>query len=244
MWAPERRLRTPARGGDVTEGRAGLKLSVVTGVSAIAAALLLAGVASAGADQCVECHRTITAGVVGDWQISKHAQNGVTCDVCHGAGHLGASDAVKAKLPTAETCAGCHQERYDQFKRGKHAAAWASMQAMPTTHALPVALREGMKGCGGCHKLGLKSAKEIAALEDQGGGHGNASCDACHTRHAFSLNEARRPQACQTGHMGFDHNPDYALWYRWSEMKRDLEEIKEMAAQMRLDRRVGGAARD
>ena len=32
-----------------------------------------------------------------------------------------------------------------------------------------------------------------------------ASCDACHTRHTFSAEEARQPQACQTCHMGFDH---------------------------------------
>lgn len=27
----------------------------------------------------------------------------------------------------------------------------------------------------------------------------------------------------------FHGNPDYALWYGWSEMVRDLAEIKEMA---------------
>ena len=31
----------------------------------------------------------------------------------------------------------------------------------------------------------------------------------------------------------FHANPDYALWYGWSEMVRDLSEIKEMAAHMR-----------
>lgn len=36
-------------------------------------------------------------------------------------------------------------------------------------------------------------------------GFGLASCDACHTRHTFSIAEARSPQACQTCHMGFDH---------------------------------------
>jgi hypothetical protein len=30
----------------------------------------------------------------------------------------------------------------------------------------------------------------------------------------------------------FHANPDYALWYGWSEMQRDLTEIKELAAQM------------
>ena len=31
----------------------------------------------------------------------------------------------------------------------------------------------------------------------------------------------------------FHANPDYALWYGWSEMQRDLTEIKEKAAEMR-----------
>jgi hypothetical protein len=31
----------------------------------------------------------------------------------------------------------------------------------------------------------------------------------------------------------FHANPDYALWYGWSEMQRDLTEIRELAAEMR-----------
>jgi hypothetical protein len=33
----------------------------------------------------------------------------------------------------------------------------------------------------------------------------------------------------------FHANPDYALWYGWSEMKRDLTEIKELAVSLRRD---------
>jgi hypothetical protein len=98
-----------------------------------------------------------------------------------------------------------------QFSKGKHAAAWASLKAMPTTHALPVSLVDGMKGCGGCHKVGLKDEKEIEALKKEGSVFGHASCDACHTRHTFSVIEARQPQACQTCHMGFDH-PQWEMW--------------------------------
>jgi hypothetical protein len=35
----------------------------------------------------------------------------------------------------------------------------------------------------------------------------------------------------------FHASPDYALWYGWSEMRRDLKEIKELAAEMRRTRR-------
>jgi hypothetical protein len=34
----------------------------------------------------------------------------------------------------------------------------------------------------------------------------------------------------------FHASPDYALWYGWSEMQRDLTEIKELAAQMRREK--------
>jgi hypothetical protein len=68
-----------------------------------------------------------------------------------------------------------------------------------------------MKGCGGCHKIGLKSEAEIKQIKADGGGFGLASCDACHTRHTFSVKEASEPQACQTCHMGFDH-PQWEMY--------------------------------
>jgi hypothetical protein len=117
----------------------------------------------------------------------------------------------KVKIPTPELCGECHGDRGEQFKAGKHALAWAAMKAMPTAHHQPMALMEGMKGCGGCHKIGLKSEEEIASLSAEGHAFGVASCDACHTRHTFSVAEARQPQACQTCHMGFDH-PQWEMY--------------------------------
>ncbi len=163
------------------------------------------------AQQCVECHKEITPNIVSDWQLSKHSQNEVNCSVCHGDGHTSVSDIEKVTLPTPETCATCHEDRVEEFKKGKHAFAWAALKAMPTTHWLPMALNEGMKGCGGCHKIGLKSDEDIKNLKKKGAGFGVASCDACHTRHTFSVKEARQPQACQTCHMGFDH-PQWEMY--------------------------------
>ncbi len=165
----------------------------------------------ATAKTCVECHATKTPQIVTDWKLSKHAQNSIGCDTCHGGGHTTATDVAKVNIPTAETCAACHPERVKQFKASKHAAAWVAMKAMPTAHAQPVALMDGMKGCGGCHKLGLKTEAEIKDLKKTGAGFGVASCDACHTRHTFSVVEARQPQACQTCHTGFDH-PQWEMY--------------------------------
>jgi hydroxylamine dehydrogenase len=37
----------------------------------------------------------------------------------------------------------------------------------------------------------------------------------------------------------FHANPDYAFWYGWSEMQRDLTEIKTMAEELRRDNKAG-----
>lgn len=167
--------------------------------------------ATAYAQECVQCHKDTTPNIVTDWQLSKHSENDVGCSVCHGEDHRDPYDVEKVQIPTPTTCANCHEEKVEQFMAGKHAAAWAAMKAMPTAHWQPMALTEGMKGCGGCHKIGIKTAAEIKELKKTGAGFGMASCDACHTRHTFSVQEARQPQACQTCHMGFDH-PHYEMY--------------------------------
>lgn len=168
-------------------------------------------VSIAGAETCVNCHKSTTPHIVSDWQLSKHSQHDVDCSTCHGDAHQGPYDVEKAEIPTPETCGQCHETQVEQFKKGKHALAWAAMKAMPTAHMQPMALMEGMKGCGGCHKIGLKSKEEIKALSEAGAGFGRASCDACHTRHLFSKAEAQEPQACQTCHMGIDH-PQWEMY--------------------------------
>jgi hypothetical protein len=173
---------------------------------------------SASQESCVECHSKISPQIVADWKLSLHSQNETDCISCHGDQHMSAEDVEKAGLATPDTCAQCHDEQVSQFSKGKHALAWAAMKAMPTFHWQPMALTEGIKGCGGCHKHGLKSDDEIKKLIEQGYGFGIASCDACHTRHLFSAQEARQPQACQTCHMGFDH----AQWEMYSASKHGV----------------------
>jgi hypothetical protein len=191
----------------------------------VLSALVLPTLAFAQEPICVDCHAGATPGIVADWKASKHAEAGVGCPNCHGTAHSRRFDSNKALIPTPETCAPCHKDRVEQFKKGKHAAAWAAMNAMPTTHWLPMALTEGMKGCGACHKLGLKSEDEIKKLAQEGRGFGNASCDACHTRHTFSVAEARAPQACMTCHMGFDH----PQWEMYSESKHGVRNALKQA---------------
>ncbi len=170
---------------------------------------------------CVECHRDVTPGIVTDWELSRHHAEGVDCSLCHGDEHRTAEDVALVKTATPDVCATCHPIQTEQFQGGKHALAWVSMNAMPTTHWLPMALTEGMKGCGGCHRVGLKSEEEIQQLKADGVMFGLASCDTCHTRHLFSVKEAREPQACRTCHMGIDH----PQWEMYSSSKHGVRHL-------------------
>jgi hydroxylamine dehydrogenase len=160
---------------------------------------------------CVTCHEKSSPQIVADWKASRHSGQGVGCTECHGEAHQTAADAKKARMPTPDTCGQCHEAQVAGFKKGKHAFAWAAVKAMPTFHYQALAVREGLKGCGSCHKLGLKTEAEAKELREVAGGYGVASCDACHTRHLFSKAEARQPEACKTCHMGFDH-PQWEMY--------------------------------
>lgn len=87
--------------------------------------------------------------------------------------------------------------RKSGFTAGKHAPAWAA---------------KGMKGRGGCQKIGVKSEAEMAELRRAGAGFSLAFCDACHTRHTFSVKEARQPQACQSCHMQEGNHAVSTAW--------------------------------
>ena len=185
---------------------------------------LAAGQASASA-KCIECHTKTTPNIVSDWKLSKHSAADIGCAVCHGDEHTSATDVAKVKIPTPDTCGSCHSDQVSQYKKGKHALAWAAMRAMPTIHWQPMAMIEGQKGCGGCHKVGLKSESEIAELSKGGQQFGSAACDSCHTRHTFSVEEAKQPQACESCHMGFDH----PQWEMYSSSKHGVRhELKDL----------------
>jgi hypothetical protein len=187
-------------------------------LAAALAASLLAAAARAASDTCIACHGTLTPGIVSDWELSTHARRDVSCDTCHGERHRTAEDAANAVLPTPETCAPCHPERVAQFKRGKHARAWAAVRAIPNFHHGREGKPGDPSGCAACHRIGLRTAEETAALRAQGATHGMASCDACHTRHLFSRAEAREPDACRTCHGGGEH----MQWDAWSQSKHGI----------------------
>ncbi|MGQ9808164.1 MAG: multiheme c-type cytochrome [Armatimonadota bacterium] len=151
--------------------------------------------------QCIACHseKQIAMSAVRDFQRSAHAKIGLDCVICHIPAE-NAPASIKSASTTCEdkrvrksvgsaNCAVCHSQQVTQFHAGKHSKAWVALEAMPETKSQPDVVVAGLKGCGGCHRIGLDEGK----------------CDSCHTRHVFSAAEARRMEACQTCHMGFDH---------------------------------------
>ncbi|MGO9337649.1 MAG: multiheme c-type cytochrome [Terracidiphilus sp.] len=200
------------------------KTAILTTLVLVPTFAFAAGPASPNA-QCIECHSKTTPNIVADWKLSKHSQSDIGCVVCHGDQHTSAADVSEVKTPTPDTCADCHADQVAQYKKGKHAMAWAAMLAMPTIHWQPMAMVEGEKGCGGCHTIGMKSTAEIAELRHGGAAFGAAACDSCHTRHTFSVEEARQPQACESCHMGFDH----PQWEMYSSSKHGVRhELKNL----------------
>ncbi len=157
--------------------------------------------------ECIDCHKKVTPGVVKQHLEGRMSKKGVDCSTCHGSDHKKMDDARLAKMPTPETCAGCHQKQVEQFKAGKHNLGWIAASAMPMwAHQPKAVVGEGYKGCSSCHKIGVKGDTEKLQYR-----YGNAQCDSCHTRHSFKKSEAQDPRACQTCHMGFDH-PQWEMW--------------------------------
>ncbi|TSK07157.1 MAG: cytochrome C [Geobacter sp.] len=173
---------------------------------ALALVLMLAGAAFAGKSNCITCHEKVTPNIVKDFLEGEMGKSGsVDCSSCHGKAHQSAADVAKVSMPTEKTCKECHTKQHDQYASGKHAAAWVAMDAMPTNKLQPHAYIQGMKGCGGCHKVGIRDEKSRAE------GQYGSPCNSCHTRHKFSKAEAKKPEACRTCHMGFDH-PQWEMW--------------------------------
>jgi len=168
--------------------------------------------------QCIDCHSKSKPQIVSEWKQSKHSQVNVGCIDCHGAGHASASDVAKVKIARPEICARCHQTQVDQDRRGKHALALAAMRTMPNAHWRPARslqpepVGSGQAVCADCHRIGSSGAKEEVTFERFGGieggalGRGAGACGSCHSRHTFSVEEARQPQACQYCHSGPDHD--------------------------------------
>ncbi len=184
---------------------------------------------------CIECHRSEHPGLVADWYYSQHAQAGVTCLNCHEAqpgdpdvsqGHaaqyqredqLYGKEAYRVPVTavvTPQDCAGCHPDETDQYARSKHA------RTIEIIWKVDAWLKDGMNspteratGCFVCHGSVVRITDgrlDPGTWPNVGVGRVNpdgtlGSCTGCHTRHRFSIMEARKPEACGSCHLGPDH---------------------------------------
>jgi predicted heme/steroid binding protein/uncharacterized membrane protein len=173
---------------------------------------------------CLECHRTGTPGIAADWSRSLHAKVGVGCYDCHKAQgdeglfskrHLErVPEHPVAIVVTPRTCRGCHPEEAAQYERSKHANTieimWKVDPWLNDGLNNPV---ERTTGCYACHGtvVELRDGRpKPGTWPNVGVGRKNpdgslGSCSSCHTRHAFSMVEARKPEACDQCHLGPDH---------------------------------------
>ncbi|MBW1642923.1 MAG: cytochrome c3 family protein [Deltaproteobacteria bacterium] len=171
---------------------------------------------------CMECHKVKTPGIYSDWKGSVHASVDVTCNKCHRPNndssvlqsHLKHYPLPISVVVSPVNCSGCHPKEAEQYVKSKHANTQEIMWKVDYW------LNDGMNnsverttGCYACHGTVVKVAdgKPVEGTwPNVGVGRINpdgskGSCSSCHTRHRFSLAEARKPEACDQCHLGPDH---------------------------------------
>lgn len=182
--------------------------------------------------ECVSCHKTTTPGLVGEWEASRHSENGVACLDCHNADpkdpdafqHHGATIAT---IVTPKDCANCHEDEVKQNTESHHAQAAKFVGSLDNILGEivegPLAAANGCRQCHGSEVAFLKDASGSIQRNSEGKplldpmtwpntGIGRinmdgslGSCTACHSRHSFSSEQARYPDTCGKCHMGPDH---------------------------------------
>lgn len=184
--------------------------------------------------ECIGCHKKQTSVIYQQWGESKHFRANVGCYECHSAekddpdsmNHYGQWISV---LVTPRDCARCHSREVEQFENSHHAKAGRIIGSLDNVLAEIVEGNRGMKtdgfpdgvsaaavnGCWQCHGSEIKvlqGGKKLdpATYPNSGIGRINpdgseGSCNACHSRHAFSAAQARHPDTCGKCHLGPDH---------------------------------------
>lgn len=126
----------------------------------------------------------------------------VSCIDCHmGVGQEKGNHAKDLHLPDRTACGTCHLRQFAEAESERDTLVWPQgqwdqghpshtvdyMANVETASWAALQQREVATSCTMCHTNQTK-------------------CDNCHTRHQFSVVEARKPQACATCHNGVDHN--------------------------------------
>jgi hydroxylamine dehydrogenase len=183
---------------------------------------------------CATCHADLNPTIVRQFAGSAMGRPGVqntrvdfpqpqvTCADCHGTDHTTIT-AGKGRVPETR-CAACHTAIYQEHVLdaghsygpgpGDIGINWDRNIAVPNYQQMPRKVME--MGCDPCHAQAGATADSLWSHEESRYVDGSSlqyrnGCIACHTRHSFSLVEARKPEACYTCHMGPDH-PNYEAY--------------------------------
>ena len=205
---------------------------------------------------CIDCHKTVTAGIVRDWLDSKHVANAVDCYTCHGAANKTGRPDVKdhmgfkiVVLVTPKDCQTCHAQQAAEFLASRHADATSFIGSLDNILGEIIgggpAANSGCKQCHGSTVAVLKDqpgALDPSTWPNTGIGRINpdgskGSCTACHSRHSFSIAQARAPEVCGKCHIGPDH-PQEEVWQESKHGGRYYEMIA-MGQTLNLDRPAG-----
>ncbi|MCH7556798.1 MAG: hydroxylamine oxidoreductase [Planctomycetes bacterium] len=178
---------------------------------------------SENAQGCIDCHAEKSKGIVADWASSRHAHANISCLDCHIAGpadadiskdHLQYDKTLISVIVSPKDCSRCHPTEAAQYAKSKHA------NTLELIWKIDPWLNDGMNndierqtGCFHCHGSIVKVENgkfDTSTWPNVGVGRINpdgskGSCSSCHTRHKFSLSEARKPEACGQCHLGPDH---------------------------------------
>ncbi len=174
-----------------------------------------------GESTCRTCHSQSTPVIVAQWNDSKHGQSGIDCAVCHAAKE-GAPGAKKhfdgsfiTPVVSPKVCGQCHADQEKQFTASHHAGAARFIGSLD--NVLGEMIEGGPSanlGCKQCHGSTVKVAED-GSLDDEtwpNSGIGrinpdgsNGACSSCHSRHTFSIAQAREPETCGKCHLGPDH---------------------------------------
>lgn len=174
------------------------------------------------AGKCMTCHKEKSPGLYKQWYMSEHANHKVTCYDCHRA-EQGEADAFMhegaliATLVTPKDCGKCHVNEMNEVSNSYHATAGEILESADA-YLAHVAAGEpvAITGCESCHgskvKIDPASPNKLSRKSWPNSGIGRlnpdgskGSCNACHTRHAFSKAQARQPESCSKCHLGPDH---------------------------------------
>lgn len=174
------------------------------------------------AGKCMTCHKEKHPGLYQQWYESAHGEHNVTCISCHRA-EKGEPDAFQhydatiATLVTPKDCGRCHAKESEEVSNSYHATAGQILDSKDA-YLAHVAAGEpaAIQGCESCHggkvEIDPDSPNMLSAKSWPNSGIGRinpdgslGSCNACHTRHSFSIAQARQPEACSKCHLGPDH---------------------------------------